>query len=242
MDTAGARRAIHLAVVGSALYVAGGCRIRDREEAPKERFGETVVEEPIGDSSYLVVRDIWIGLADDPSGHMREARELLEEGEPLAAARVLDKSASLFRWGRHYALGEKEGRDFLAVAQELEETARFIRAGSEHGAEPLYRVLANGYRVLAEHHAGLAIEEWNAGEHVRVAILLRAAATEIERGFALSEEAPGGTIDASIAATRGVAEQLEVGEPPTEREVTSALRGLREAAAGLGEVLGSRRT
>jgi len=206
-----------------------------------EAIGGVVGLERTPDSDFVAIREIWLALADEPATHMRLARQALAAGHLETAARELDKSATLFRWGEHYAFGERERRDFLATAQELEESARLLREGSERGTEPLFRVMSMSYRALAEHQAAAALREWEAGEHVRVALLLDAAATDIEQGFALSGETAGGSIDAAVADARAVAHGLDSKQPPSEAMVRDAIQGLERAAQGLGEVLGSRR-
>ena len=230
-----------LALVLPAFFAVSACRSQAREEEAPAVEGETVVIEQLDDTTFVAVREIWISMADEPIHHMRRARELFDSGDRKVAAREFDKSASLFRWGRRSAVGARDRAAFLTTAQELEEVARMLRIGAERDNQPLHRVLAKGYRVMAAHHVGLAVEEWNAGEHVRVAVLLRAAADEVGRGFALSGEPAGGTIEEALKKARSVADRLETTQPPSEPEVREAMRGLREASAGLAEVLGSRR-
>ena len=225
------------------LLLVAACTGRDIEahENGSVAAGESGAVFETGDPDFMAARTSWISLADEPATHMRSALDAYEAGRLGEAARELDKSASLFRWGRQYTAGERERRDFTASAQELEEVARVIREGAARGAEPLHRALAFGHRTLAEHHLSAALREWEAGEHVRVALLLDAAATEVEGGFALSGEAPGPSIDAATRAARATADRLDSSLPPTEEQLRGVIRDLQDAVHGLGEVLGSRR-
>jgi hypothetical protein len=181
-----------------------------------------------------------MALADLPASHMRSALASYEAGRRDAAARELDKSAALFRWGRLYAVSSSERRAYTAIVQKLEEDARRIRRGSDPGAERLEIDLALGYDVLAEDHLEAALEEWAAGEYVRVARLLDAAATEIEDGFSLSGAGVGNSIYMAEAAARVTSQRLASKQPPTEDELRKTIRDLGTSARSLGDVLGSR--
>ena len=68
---------------------------------------------------------------------------------------------------------------------------------------------------------------------------MHAAADEVRRGFALSGERPGPTIERALAVADTVAERLDSRSPPGEHEVRGAIEGLREGVSGLGAALDS---
>lgn len=187
------------------------------------------------------IRDLWLSMADEPLHHMTLARELLQEGDTAGAAHQLDTSAALLRWGRLYAHDSRVRWDFVATAQDLEQTSRRLRDGGREGPDALDRTLAEGLRAMAELHATTALEQWEAGEHTRAQGLLRASADEVQLGFSLSGTTPGGTIERALAAARIVADRLDSRSPPTEDDVRGAIEGLREGAASLGNLVASDR-
>lgn len=235
----GSRGPRELALTVPILIGLTGCGSPSRDDdVPEVSVG---VVAPADDSSMVVMRDLWMGLADEPIHHMRHARELYDAGDRPGAARDLEKAASLFRWGRRYSFGATENAAFLTAARELEEVARLLRSGAREPDPALHGVLAKGYQVIAGHHLGLAREQWDAGRHQMAARLLNAAVDELEKGFELSEEPAGASIEADFVAARGIADRLGTDEPPSEADVRGVLSGLRRAVKGLDEVLGSRR-
>lgn len=222
-----------------AAVVASSCGgTADAGEAP-----EDVVALPrIGsmtDSSAAQVRLLWMALAEDPLHHVSLARALLREGDRDDAARELDLSAYLFRWAALYAGELTERRTLIVTAQELEAAARRAARGEAQDVVALDHRLAVGLRAMAELHAGAALEQWGAGEHTRAKRLMHASADEVRRGFALSGERPGRTIERALAVADTVAERLDSRSPPGEHEIRGAIEGLREGVSGLGEALDS---
>ena len=151
-----------------------------------------------------------------------------------------NKSASLFRWGRLYAEGPQERTDFVNTAQRLEAVARSVRDGVEPDLAIVDDIFADGYHVMAEEQVGLALDQWNAGEHLRVALLMHAVADELDRGFALSNEKAEDSIDGALESARTIADELETSHPPTEADVREALKGLEEVVRRLGVIRAAR--
>jgi len=193
-----------------------------------------------GDSDTDEARALWLAMADDPLHHVRLAHDLVAEGNGEDAARQLDMSAYLFRWGHLYAHGMGERRDFVATAQQLEAAARGLRTGREEDPAVLDRTLAGGLRAMADLHATEVMGEWKSGEHSRAALLLHASADEVRCGFSLSGMTPGGTIERVLADAGTVADRLDSHSPPDEGEVRDAIEGLRDSAKSLADVLSSR--
>jgi hypothetical protein len=193
-----------------------------------------------GDSDGDEARALWLAMADDPLHHVRLAHDLLTEGKRTEAARQLEISAYLFRWGHLYAEGFGARRGFVATAQELEAAARHLRRGDEEDLATLNHTLSGGLRAMAELHATEVLGEWRAGRHTRAALLLRASADEVRCGFSLSGIAPRGTIERALADAGTVADRLDSRSPPEEREIRDAVEGLRDSASSLAGALGSR--
>lgn len=238
MSTSGQGTSIRLVVAGlmlSACFACGG----GPSEPPADGSGQVLVG-PAGDESYLTARDVWMSMADEPLYHMRRADRLLDEGDDAAAARALEKSASLFRWGRLYASGAKQTTAFVTTAQKLEAVARSIRHGLDPEPGVLDAIVSEACDVLAQQQLGLALDQWKAGEHVRVALLMRSVADELSTGVALSKEPAMGSIDGALTSALEVADRLETADPPTEAEVRGALKGLEGAATRLDRILSSR--
>jgi hypothetical protein len=237
----GAAAGVVLAAVGALTSCSrdGGGPLGDGDDGVQAVAALPSLE--LGDYSDAdEARGLWIAMADDPLHHVQLARDLVARGDREQAARQLDMSAYLFRWGGLYARGMGEHRDFVATAQELEDAARRLRRGEREDLAGLDRTLSRGLRVMGELHADEVMGEWTAGEHSRAALLLHASADEIRCGLSLSGVTPGGTIERALADAGSVADRLDSRSPPEEHEVRDAVEGLRDGASILADVLGSR--
>lgn len=232
------RTASRLIVAGLLLVGSLACRGGVQERSPRQT-GEALVG-PAGDASYLTARDVWMSMADEPLYHMQRARDLVDHGDDQAAVRELDKSASLFRWGRLYADGAQEQNEFVTTAQKLEAVARSIREGAQPEPGVLDDIVADGCETLANHQLGLALDQWRAGEHVRVSLLMRSVASELQTAIALSDEQAERSIDVALESAREVADRLQTEDAPTEAEVRGALKGLEGVASRVARIRSSR--
>lgn len=238
MSTSRRSPSVRLVAAGLLLSACVACSGGPREP-PVDRSDQSLVG-PAGDASYLTAREVWMSMADEPLYHMRRADQLVDDGNDGAAVRELEKSASLFRWGRLYASGTEQTTDFVTTAQRLEAVGRSIREGVNPEPGVLDAIVADGCEVLAQEQVGLALDQWKAGEHVRVALLLRSVVDELSAGVALSDERATGSIDGALSSAREVAGRLETPDPPTEAEVRESLKGLEGAAARLARIRSSR--
>ncbi len=240
MSTSGGRPSLRLFVVGLLLSTCVACSGGPSEPSTEGSEQAQALVGPAGDASYLTAREVWMSMADEPLYHMRRADRLVDDGDDAAAVRELEKSASLFRWGRLYASGAKQTTDFVTTAQRLEALARSTREGAKPEPGVLDAIVADGCDVLAQEQLGLALDQWKAGEHVRVALLMRSVADELSTGVALSDERATGSIDGALSSAREVANRLETPDPPTEADVRGALEGLEGAATRLARIRSSR--
>jgi hypothetical protein len=223
-------------LLASAVLIAS-CGGTSPPGQPLKLLSARPALEPAPEASSDPARAFWLAMADDPLHHMTLARDLTECGEPDPAARQLDLSASLFRWGALYVDGSRERRTFVTTAQRLEDVARLLRSGEPWEGGALDDMLSNAFYVLSRYHVAMALDQWDAGEYTRAALLLRATADEVQQGFLLSGASPGGSIDRALGVARSAAERLETESPPDESEVRAAVEGLQAGVTGLGEAL-----
>jgi hypothetical protein len=243
------KRRIGVIVAGAALMgtvILAGCNSDEREDADAEVVIENAEPESVAELSPQIEREFWLAIAEEPGGHLDQARELYMAGDLRGAAADLIKVASMLKFESRHSHSQDEAQPLLLAVEELREVASLIRSEEKPenwvpDTKALDRVSARTFRALGAHHLALARESMDGSDGLMAGRYILESAHDIAQGFARAGVGTDAVMEKDLSDARTLAGHLIWEGDGDRAEAQAALDRLADAMNGLGEVLGSRR-
>ncbi len=193
-------------------------------------------EIPEGGMITISDRDWAATMADEPMLKLEDAMRALADGKFKAAAKDMQKAAVHTRVA---AARSPEGLRprLLASAQELDDLAKEVKAGTLTDAATLTPVFARDMQALAQHHAARAAEHWSDRHDVDAGYDLQAAAQDLGHALKWAPKQPDFDIGDMLTRAEYSADLLINGEQIVPEEVSGIVDGMQQASRTLGDDL-----
>jgi hypothetical protein len=191
-----------------------------------------------GDDQWVVEEQLWVVFIDEPTLHIRAAREDFMNKDAGAAAAQIRKVAAFLRIDAGRASGAAR-RGLLTSASELDRLARSVKNGTVKSVRELDRVFARTYHSLAEYQYLMASEAWEKGQPCKAGHALKSAANCIEQGFKCAGHAVDTGTRKTLNAARDLSGKLIEGTGKVGEGVGTVIEDCGKAITRLGQRIGS---
>ncbi len=235
------RKLIVLAAgLGMTVTLAlAGCQGDQKEE--NQLLANSTEPETIApsDPSYLVEREFWLALAEEPRWHMDTGRDLFQEKKYDLASIEFAKAASILNFECRHSHSPREEGLLLGSVDELRELSRDLRyrEDAEGGLVTLKEmdeVEARAFRAIAAHQVALARDALEEGDARTAGALSRETAHAVEAGFLRSGVEMGEAMTKELENAREVGLRMQLNGDGTRMEGLGVLDDLDAAVRRLG--------
>jgi hypothetical protein len=180
------------------------------EESEQDAPESAPAADPVPPGQFLIHEVLWDDLADEPGQHMDRARVAFIELDARQAAAELRKAATYLKITAGNAAAATK-RALLRSADELDELAHRVEAGTVRTVGELDRAFARASHALSHHHCVIAERSWAARQTTRAGKQLRAAADNLERAAMRTGKALQTATETAVKDARIVSGKLVEG-------------------------------
>jgi hypothetical protein len=175
----------------------------------------------------------WDSYSGQPAGHLGAARDSFVAVDMQAAADSLRKAAANLREAsREAAVNSRQSLN--ASADELESLGKRIETRMVHRVEELDSAMARAYHSVAEHQFRVGQRLWTNREHRQAGWRIRAAADNLERAAATTNQRASAATQTAIKDSRILASRMVQGTGYAVDEVGKTFEALGKQVETFG--------